>query len=184
MIQTDTLQRVLGMDPIHLHVFRPDEIQIFNKGIFPRRVNGELVLFIDCPIRKKEVQLDLEEYIRQLYTRRLLEAYKYPKDRLKFEYPISSDQETKRADIVVLGSDPQETPYIIVEIKKYGCWQVKHNSVPIAMRRVLPSVYGRMANRCSVIAVSRLIIFKKLRIYPTQSSPLRMFSANRLPLKI
>ncbi|RKU22816.1 SAM-dependent methyltransferase [Candidatus Poribacteria bacterium] len=118
MIQTDTLQRVLGMDPVDLHVFRRDEIQVFNKGIFPRRVNGELGLFIDCPIRKKEVQLDPEEYIRQLYARRLLKVYKYPKDRLKFEYPIRSDQETKRADIVVLGSDPQETPYIIVEIKK------------------------------------------------------------------
>ena len=120
MIEIETFQRVLGMDPIHLHVFRPDEIQVFNKGIFPRRVKGELELFIDCPIRNKEVQLGPEEYIRQLYTRRLLETYKYPKDRLKFEYPISSDQETKRADIVVLSSDLQETPHIIVEIKKSG----------------------------------------------------------------
>ena len=120
MIEIETLQRVLGMDPNYLHVFRPDEIQVFNKGIFPRRVNGELELFSDCPIRNKEVQLGPEEYIRQLYTRRLLETYKYPKDRLKFEYPISSDQEIKRADIVVLSSDPQEPPHIIVEIKKSG----------------------------------------------------------------
>ena len=117
MIQTETLQKVLGMDPVDLHVFRPDEIETVNKGIFSRKVNDELGIFIDCPIRKKAVQLGSEEYIRQLYVRRLLESYKYPKDRLRFEYPIRCDQETQRADIVVLGSDPQETPYIIVEIK-------------------------------------------------------------------
>ena len=120
MIQMETLQRVLGMDPGHLDVFRPDEIETVNKGIFPRKVNGELRLFVDCPIRKKAVQLSPEEYIRQLYVRRLLESYKYPKDRLRFEYPISFGQETQRADIVVLGSDPHASPHIIVELKKSG----------------------------------------------------------------
>lgn len=125
MIQTDTLQRMLGMDPVHLHVFRRDEIQVFNKDIFPRRVNGELGLFIDCPIRKKEVQLDPEEYIRQLYARRLLDAYKYPKDRLRFEYPIRFGQETQCADIVILGSDLHASPHIIVELKKSGLLEGK-----------------------------------------------------------
>ena len=118
MIQTDTFQKMLGVDPVQLQAFRPDEIQVLNKRISTRKVNGKTGLFIACPIRNKEVQLEREEYIRQLYARRLLEEYEYPKDRLKFEYSISLGQETKRADIVILDKDQQNTPYIIVEVKK------------------------------------------------------------------
>lgn len=118
MIQIDTFQKMLGVDPVELQAFRPDEIQLVNKGISTRKVNGKTGLFIACPIRDKEIQLEREEYIRQLYGRRLLEEYEYPKDRLKFEYPISLGQETRRADIVVLDKDQQDTPYIIVEVKK------------------------------------------------------------------
>ena len=118
MIQTDTFQKILGMDPVQLQAFRPDEIQVLNKRISTRKVNGKTGLFIACPIRNKEIQLEREEYIRQLYGRRLLEEYKYPKDRLKFEYSISLGQETKRADIVILDKDQPNTPYIIVEVKK------------------------------------------------------------------
>ena len=120
MIQTDAFQKMLGVDPIQLQAFRPDEIQVLNKRISTRKVNGKTGLFIACPIRNKEVQLEREEYMRQLYGRRLLEEYKYPKDRLKFEYSISFGQETRRADIVVLDKDQQDTPYIIVEVKKPG----------------------------------------------------------------
>ena len=118
MIQTDTFQKMLGVDPSQLQAFRSDEIQVLNKRISTRKVNGKTSLFIACPIRNKEIQLEREEYIRQLYGRRLLEEYKYPKDRLKFEYSISRGQETRRADIVVLDKDKQDTPYIIVEVKK------------------------------------------------------------------
>ena len=118
MIQTDTFQKMLGVDPTQLQVFRPDEIQVLNKRISTRKVNGKTSLFIACPIRNKEIQLEREEYIRQLYGRKLLEEYKYPKDRLKFEYSISLGEETKRADIVILDKDQQNTPYIIVEVKK------------------------------------------------------------------
>jgi type I restriction enzyme M protein len=118
MIQTDTFQKILGMDPVQLQAFRPDEIQVLNKRISTRKVNGKTGLFIACPIRNKEIQLEREEYIRQLYAKRLLEEYEYPKDRLKFEYSISLGQETKRADIVILDKDQPNTPYIIVEVKK------------------------------------------------------------------
>ena len=118
MIQTDTFQKILGVNPVQLQAFRPDEIQVFNKRISTQKVNGKTGLFIACPIRNKEVQLEREEYIRQLYVRRLLEEYEYPKDRLKFEYSINLGEETKRADIVILDKDQPNIPYIIVEVKK------------------------------------------------------------------
>ena len=118
MIQTGTFQKILGVDPVQFQAFRPDEIQVLNEKISTRKVNGKTGLFIACPVRNKEVQLEREEYIRQLYVRRLLEEYEYPKDRLKFEYSISLGQETKRADIVILDKDQVNTPYIIVEVKK------------------------------------------------------------------
>ncbi len=118
MIQMDTFQKILGVDPVQLQAFSPDEIQVLNKRISTGEVNGKTGLFIACPIRNKEIQLEREEYIRQLYARRLLEEYEYPKDRLKFEYSISLGQETKRADIVILDKDQPNIPYIIVEVKK------------------------------------------------------------------
>ena len=65
-----------------------------------------------------------EEEIRQLFIKKLIKEYKYPKSHIKKEVPIKSGQtETKKkADIVVFHTDKnfrsEENAYIIVECKK------------------------------------------------------------------
>ncbi len=57
-----------------------------------------------------------EEIVRQLFLKRLIEKYKYPKYLIEIEKSVSFGREKKRADIVIF-SDDNVTPYIIAEIK-------------------------------------------------------------------
>lgn len=92
-------------------------------------------------MRQKEVKLTPEEIVRQLYLDKLINVYKYPKDRIKVEISVqkgrensenkksnkkdeeifildskSDIKEQKRIDILVL--DPNNSPYIVVEVKQ------------------------------------------------------------------
>ena len=73
---------------------------------------------IECIIRQKLIKLTPEEVVRQIYTYRLIEFYKYPKELIEFEKKIQFGREVdqKRADIVVYKSD-KITPAIIIELK-------------------------------------------------------------------
>ena len=86
--------------------------------IFIKTSRGKETPFISCPIRKKSVQLKPEEVVRQLYTARLLNHYRYPLERVRFEHPVNFGRQKKRADIVIFEKNKPDTPYIIVEIKK------------------------------------------------------------------
>jgi len=65
-----------------------------------------------------------EEKNRQIFERRLVEEYAYPKSSIDIEVPIRSGNDfiPKRADIVVYGDgnsrDPTRNAYIIIETKK------------------------------------------------------------------
>lgn len=75
--------------------------------------------YIKCLIRGKEVQAKKEEVVRQLWLKRLLGHYGYPRDRLTVEYPITFGRDSsKRADIVVFDADRPTVPYLMVEIKQ------------------------------------------------------------------
>jgi len=74
--------------------------------------------YVVCVIRDKEIILKPEEIIRQLYAMKLLEAYGYPKQRIKFEHAIHFGREVKSADIVIFDKDRPTVEYIIIEIKK------------------------------------------------------------------
>ena len=86
--------------------------------ILTQTIKGKETPFIRCPIRSKAIQLKPEELIRQLYAARLLNGYRYPKERVRFEHLVNFGRERKRADIVILDKDRPDTPYIIVEVKK------------------------------------------------------------------
>ncbi len=74
---------------------------------------------IKCLATGKERAAKPEEIVRQLWIRRLLTKYNYPKQRLAIEFPITFGRDTsKRADIVVFDAHRSQTPYIIVEVKK------------------------------------------------------------------
>ena len=115
MPQSDIIQTILKDKDsnYHLDLFNPSEIDDLRQ-----KIEGNEKPFIYCPIRRKAIQLKPEELIRQLYAARLLNQYRYPKERVRFEHPVNFGREKKRADIVILDKDREEDPYIIIEVKK------------------------------------------------------------------
>ena len=119
MTQPDIIQTILKDSDYHLDLFTSTEVQALREKITTQTARGKETQFIRCPIRRKPVQLKPEELIRQLYAARLLgNRYRYPPNRVGFEYPVNFGREKKRADIVILDKDRPDTPYIIVEVKK------------------------------------------------------------------
>ena len=118
MTQLDIIQTILKDSNYHLDLFDESEIQALRAEIIIQTVKGKETPFIRCPIRRKAIQLKSEELIRQLYAARLLNQYRYPKERVRFEHLVNFGRERKRADIVILDKDRPDTPYIIVEVKK------------------------------------------------------------------
>ena len=128
MAQLDIIQTILKDSNYHLDVFSESEIGELHQKVEDNGRNSQLALFereevngksfVHCPIREKTVQLRPEELIRQLYAGRLLNHYRYPQDRVRFEHLVNFGRERKRADIVILDQDRLDTPYIIVEVNK------------------------------------------------------------------
>lgn len=119
MAQPDIIQTILRDSNYHLDLFDPSEIQTLREENLTQTSKGnQETLFIRCPIRRKAIQLKPEELIHQLYATRLLNRYRYPRERVRFEHLVNFGRERKRADIVILDKDRPDTPYIIVEVKK------------------------------------------------------------------
>jgi type I restriction enzyme M protein len=86
---------------------------------FEREHRGTQQVYVECLIRKKDVQLKPEERNRQLWLARLIDVLKYDPSRIAVEYPITFGRDTsKRADIVVFDEKRPTVPYIIVEVKQ------------------------------------------------------------------
>ncbi len=87
-----------------------DAIKIFEKNQKP---------YLKCLVSNVERPAKPEEIIRQLFIRKLMKEYGYPKQRMGVEKEVwfGSGVHEKSADIVVYQKD-LEHPYIIVEVKK------------------------------------------------------------------
>ena len=120
MTQPDIIQTILKDSNYHLDLFDESAIQALREEILIQTVKGKETPFMGCPIRRKPVQLNPEEVVRQLYAARLLDEkqYNYRQERVRFEHLINFGRERKRADIVILDKDREDTPYVIVEVKK------------------------------------------------------------------
>ena len=118
MQQPDIFQKILKDSNYHLDLFKDNEVEDVRKKIFIKTERGKETPHIKCVVRDKDVQLKPEELIRQLYAARLLNRYQYPPNRVLFEHLVNFGREKKRADIVILDKDREDTPYIIVEVKK------------------------------------------------------------------
>ena len=100
-------------------LFSIEEINELEQKVWVKDGKTGKVPVIQCIIRKKEIRLTAEEIIRQLYTARLINYYKYPESRIQFEHPIQQGASSKsRADIVIFDKERPNVEYIIVEIKK------------------------------------------------------------------
>lgn len=98
-----------------LTLFKIRDIQWLETQIFDR--NGKP--YLKCLASDKDRPAKPEEIVRQLWIKKLLDEFHYPKDRLKIEYSVwfGSGVSDKSADIVIMQTDG-EHPYIIFEIKK------------------------------------------------------------------
>src|SRR5437762_2754313 len=112
------IQQILKNTNYHLDLFTDVEIGELEQAITTRQANGKATFYVRCMIRDREIKLKPEEIVRQLYLRRLLKGYGYPKNRIAVEFPVAFGSEKKFADIVVLDKDHPTTAYIIIELKK------------------------------------------------------------------
>ena len=78
-----------------------------------KRKNDQL--FVWCIIRKIELGLTPEEWVRQHVIHYLIDVKKIPIGLIASEYPIKYNSRSKRADIVVFNRE--QNPIIIVECK-------------------------------------------------------------------
>ncbi|MEW6211532.1 MAG: type I restriction enzyme HsdR N-terminal domain-containing protein, partial [Acidobacteriota bacterium] len=113
-----SIHQILKNTSYHLDLFSESEIEEFEKTIMTRQANGKTTFYVRCLIRDKDIKLKPEEVVRQLYLRRLLKVYGYPKNRIAVEFSVSFGSEKKFADIVILDKDHPTSAYIIVELKK------------------------------------------------------------------
>ncbi len=98
-----------------LTLFKTENIQWLEAQLFEK--NGKP--YLKCLASDKDRPAKPEEIVRQLWIKKLLEEYHYPKERIKVERAVwfGSGVSDKSADIVVMQTDG-EHPYIIFEVKK------------------------------------------------------------------
>ena len=118
MTQNDILQTALGDSEYRLSLFDDADIAELRDRAFIKTDRRRESVWVNCIVRDREVRLNPEEVVRQLYAARLLRHYGYPQNRLAFEYAVNFGREIKRADIVIRDKDRPDTPYAIVELKK------------------------------------------------------------------
>ena len=113
-----TIADILRDSNFSISLFTDKEINLLEADILFREIKDKKIPYIKCVIRNKEIKLNPEEIVRQLYVKRLINLYKYPQQLIQFEIGINFGIEVKRADIVVYDKNRQDAPYIIVELKK------------------------------------------------------------------
>lgn len=98
-----------------LTLFKAEDVQWLETQLFEK--NGKP--YLKCLASDKDRPAKPEEIVRQLWIKKLLDEYHYPKARLKIEYAVwfGSGVSDKSADIVIMQTDG-EHPYIIFEVKK------------------------------------------------------------------
>jgi type I restriction enzyme M protein len=111
------LNQIFKSDKIihSITLFNQSEINFIEKKLFLKNDKPH----IKCLASDKDRPAKPEEIVRQLWIKKILDKYEYPKTRIKVEYSVwfGSGVSDKSADIVILRED-EENPYIIIEVKK------------------------------------------------------------------
>ena len=107
-----TVADVLRDSAHTLTIFRPgavDDLEIFLKQGKP---------YLKCFATGKDRSARPEEIVRQLYIRKLMDEYGYPRERIAVEKAVQFGSSTRAADIVICDRDEPDAAYIIVEVKR------------------------------------------------------------------
>lgn len=57
--------------------------------------------YLKCQIRNKEIMAKPEELVRQLWLHRLMDHYKYPKERITVEYPVTFGRDSSKRAVEI-----------------------------------------------------------------------------------
>jgi type I restriction enzyme M protein len=112
------LTEILKDSNYKLTQFTPDQVSNIENAIIYKEIKGVILPYFNCLVRKKEIRLNPEEVVRQLYLFKLNTEFQYPYERMELEYGVSFGREKKRADIVIFDKNQTTTPFIMVELKK------------------------------------------------------------------
>lgn len=112
------INEILQDSNYKLDLFSEESIKYLENKIINKGSENNANYYVSCLIREKEIKLNPEEIVRQLYLYKVINEYKYPKSRIQVEYSVHFGREIKRADIVIMDKIQITTPYIIVEVKK------------------------------------------------------------------
>ena len=112
------INEILQDSNYKLDLFSEESIKYLENKIINKGSENNAHYYVSCLIREKEIKLNPEEIVRQLYLYKVINEYKYPKMRIQVEYSVHFGREVKRADIVIMDKIQITTPYIIVEVKK------------------------------------------------------------------
>ncbi len=112
------INEILQDSNYKLDLFSEESIKYLENKIINKGSENNANYYVSCLIREKEIKLNPEEIVRQLYLYKVINEYKYPKMRIQVEYSVHFGREIKRADIVIMDKIQITTPYIIVEVKK------------------------------------------------------------------
>lgn len=98
-----------------LTLFKQETVQWLEAQIFEK--NGKP--YLKCLGSDRDRPAKPEEIVRQLWIKKLIDEYHYPRERFRIEHSVwfGSGVSDKSADIVILHTDG-EHPYIIFEVKK------------------------------------------------------------------
>ncbi len=84
-------------------------------SIKPQLNKVENLIYIWDDIRKKDLVLTPEEWVRQHWIHFLIDSYDYPKGLFSLEKGLKYNRLQKRTDLVVLNTDGH--PYLLIECK-------------------------------------------------------------------
>ena len=112
------INKILEDSNYKLDLFNEESILYLENKIINKGSENKPNYYTLCLIREKEIKLNPEEIVRQLYLYKIINEYKYPKSRIQVEYSVHFGREIKRADIVIMDKIQITSPYIIVEVKK------------------------------------------------------------------
>lgn len=98
----------------HLTLFKLEDINWLEHRLFEK--NGKP--YLNCLASDRDRPAKPEEIVRQLWLKKLMDEYNYPKERIRVEYAVwfGSGVSDKSADIVIMKEG--DYPYIIFEVKK------------------------------------------------------------------
>ncbi len=164
-----------------LTIFHPDAVSWLEGQLFEKRGQP----YLKCLASGRDRRAYPEEIVRQLYIKKLMDDYGYPKERIQVEKPVffGSGVGKKRADIVVTHADDPDAAYIIVEVKKPrrqdGIEQLK------SYCNAEGSPIGVWTNGGEVVVMHRVDpnLYRALTDIPNVHQTLEAISAERVTLE-